>query len=114
MPEIGAGSSDIGSRQNMLDNLIEMVDIELVGGCNYRCRMCPHTDPGRETDFIKALPWSVFQSVIDQCLELGLRSVRLHGSGEPTLCRYLSDAVAYCKQRNLRTLITTNGARFDQ
>ena len=98
----------------MLDTVIEMVDIELVGGCNYRCRMCPHTDPGRETDFIKALPWSVFQSVIDQCLELGLKSVRLHGSGEPTLCRYLPEAVSYCKQHGLRTLITTNGARLDR
>lgn len=97
----------------MHDSLIKMVDIELVGGCNYRCRMCPHTDPGRETDFIKALPWTVFQSVIDQCLELGLRSVRLHGSGEPTLCRYLPEAVAYCKQHGLQTLVTTNGARLD-
>lgn len=97
-----------------MPDTIEMLDIELVGGCNYRCRMCPHSDPGRESDFIKALPWETFTSIIDQCLAMGLRSVRLHGSGEPTLCRYLPEAVAYCCERGLRTLITTNGARLTE
>lgn len=91
-----------------------MVDIELVGSCNYRCRMCPHTDPGRDSDFLKVLPWNLFTNIIDQCCDLGLKHVRLHGSGEPSLYKRLPDAVEYCSSRGLTTLITTNGYRLNQ
>lgn len=91
---------------------IETIDIELVGSCNYRCRMCPHTAPGRESDFLKVLPWWIFTNIIDQAQDLGVHSIRLHGSGEPTLYKRLVDAVSYCRQRDLKVLVTTNGARL--
>lgn len=95
------------------DIKIHTVDIELVGSCNYRCKMCPHTDPGRESDFLKSLPWSVFTDIIDEAIQYGLKTVRLHGSGEPTLYRRLPDAVDYCKRQGLAVLVTTNGSRLD-
>lgn len=91
---------------------IEILDLELVGGCNYRCRMCPHTDPGREQSFVKTLPWPVFEKIIKEAHELGIGTVRLHGSGEPTLYRRLPEAVAFCKAHGMRTLVTTNGERL--
>lgn len=91
---------------------LHTIDIELVGSCNYRCRMCPHSDPGREQDFLKTLPWPVFQKIVDEGAHLGVQSVRLHGSGEPTLYRRLADAVAYCKAKDLQVLVTTNGSRL--
>lgn len=90
----------------------EIIDIELVGSCNYRCLMCPHTNPGREKDFLKVLPWDLFASIVDQAVDLGVHSIRLHGSGEPTLYKELSRAVEYCHRQNLKTLVTTNGARL--
>lgn len=93
--------------------LPKMIDLELSGSCNYRCRMCPHTAPGRESEFLKSLPWATFTKIIDEAADIGVESIRLHGSGEPTLYKRLVDAVAYCSQRGLRTLITTNGARLN-
>ena len=74
--------------------------------------MCPQGEPGREPDFLKNLPWDLFTTTVDQCIEMGLERVRLHGSGEPTLYRQLPEAVAYCHDRGLETLITTNGSRL--
>ena len=31
---------------------IKQLDVELNGGCNYKCNMCPQAD-GREKDFLK-------------------------------------------------------------
>lgn len=94
--------------------MLNTVDIELIGSCNYSCAMCPQGNPGRNSDFLKALPQSLFENIIDQTVELGARNVRLHGSGEPTLCKYLSEAVAYCTHQGLKTEITTNGARLNR
>lgn len=91
---------------------IKTLDIELSGSCNYTCRMCPQGEPGRDPDFLKNMPWELFVSTVDQCRDLGLERVRLHGSGEPTLYKQLDQAVAYCSQQGLETLITTNGSRL--
>lgn len=91
---------------------IETLDLELIGACNFRCQMCPHTTPGRAADFLKSLPWSVFEKVILETKALGLHTVRLHGSGEPTLYRRLAHAVEFCKRQGLKVLITTNGSRL--
>lgn len=93
---------------------LEILDLELVGGCNYRCRMCPHTDPGRDQDFVRVLPWRVFEKIVTEAHELGVTTVRLHGSGEPTLYKQLPEAVAFCKARGMKTLVTTNGERLSE
>jgi uncharacterized Fe-S cluster-containing radical SAM superfamily protein len=93
--------------------MITTVDIELVGSCNYACKMCPQGEPGRDKQFLKSMPQNLFEDIIDQCVPMGLKMVRLHGSGEPTLSKYLAEAVAYCKNLNLKTEITTNGERLN-
>lgn len=93
-------------------NLIKTLDIELSGACNYTCAMCPQGDPGREMSFLKNIPWDLFVSVIDQCRDIGLERVRLHGSGEPLLYKRVADAVSYCHKHGLQTLITTNASRL--
>mgnify|MGYP001095544223 CR=1 FL=1 len=30
------------------------MDMELFGGCNYKCQMCPQGEPGREKEFKKS------------------------------------------------------------
>lgn len=95
-----------------VDTKINSMDIELSGSCNYKCKMCPHDEPGREPEFLRNLPFDLFTNIIDQAVELGVKNIRLHGSGEPTLYKRLVDAVQYCSDKNLNTLITTNGARL--
>ena len=65
---------------------IKQLDMELNGGCNYKCPMCPQAT-GREKDFLRKLPFDVFKNVVDDAMQYGLDTVSLHGSGEPTLNR---------------------------
>ena len=40
--------------------LIRQLDMELFGGCNYTCQMCPQGfEEGREKEFKKSLKWEI-------------------------------------------------------
>ena len=88
---------------------LRQLDLELFGGCNYDCDMCPQKDGGREADFKKSLPFDVFKKIIDDACQYDLEAVSLHGSGEPTLYKKLPEAIAYCKSKNLKVTCFTNG-----
>ena len=75
--------------------MIRLLNIELFGGCNYSCQMCPQGEPGREKDFKKFLPIDVYKKVIDDAMDYGLEAVSLHGSGEPTLSKNFIDSIQY-------------------
>ena len=89
-------------------NKVEQLSIELAGGCNLACPMCPQAD-GREKDFLGALPFEVFTKAVDEALPLGLKFVNLGGSGEPMLYKKINEVVSYLTERNLESLIYTNG-----
>jgi len=90
---------------------IKQLDLELNGGCNYKCTMCPQAR-GRERDFLKKLPFDVFTKIVDDALQYGLDTVSLHGSGEPTLSKDMPKYVAYIKSKNIRCVTFTNGYRL--
>ena len=91
--------------------LIKQLDLELNGGCNYTCSMCPQAD-GREKDFLKKLPLDVMEKILDDAMEYGLESVSLHGSGEPTLNANMPDVVRAIKARGIKCLSFTNGSKL--
>ena len=43
---------------------IRQLDMELAGGCNYSCQMCPQSS-GREKEFKKLLKWDNFVKIVD-------------------------------------------------
>jgi pyruvate-formate lyase-activating enzyme len=92
---------------------IKQLDLELNGGCNYKCPMCPQAD-GREKDFLKKLPFDVFTKVVDDAMQYGLDTVSLHGSGEPTLNRDMPKFVKYVKDKGIKCLSFTNGYRLTE
>ena len=92
---------------------IKQLDMELNGGCNYKCPMCPQAE-GRERDFLKKLPLELFTKILDDANQYGLDTVSLHGSGEPTLNRDMPDYVREVKNRGLRCVSFTNGFRLDE
>ena len=65
-------------------NEIRQLALEIYGGCNYSCTMCPQST-GRHRDFLKKLPIDVFAKVIEDGKRHGCTTVSLHGSGEATL-----------------------------
>ncbi len=93
--------------------VIKQLDLELNGGCNYACPMCPQAD-GREKDFLKKLPFPVFEKILADAAQYGLDTVSLHGSGEPTLNRDMPRFVARVKEIGARCMSFTNGLRLDE
>ena len=93
--------------------VIKQLDLELNGGCNYKCPMCPQSN-GRERDFLKKLPYEVFTKIIDDACQYGLEAVSIHGSGEPLLNRDADKFIKYIKSKSLRCVSFTNGSRLDE
>ena len=92
---------------------ITQLDIEINGGCNFKCQMCPQAG-GRETEFLKKLPTKVMEKILDDAMQYGLQSVSLHGSGEPTLNYDMPDVVQAIKSRGLKCVSFTNAYRLDE
>ena len=91
---------------------IKQLDVELNGGCNFKCQMCPQS-VGRETAFLKKMPIPVLEKVIDDALQYGVEAVSLHGSGEPTLDTQMPVAVKAIKSRGIKCISFTNGYKLD-
>ena len=41
------------------DVKLQRAVIEVFGGCNYTCQMCPQSDPGRGKDFTRKMPKNI-------------------------------------------------------
>lgn len=87
---------------------IKQLDMELFGGCNYSCIMCPQAT-GRESTFLKSMPYNLFVKIIDDALQYGLETISLHGSGEPTLNKNFTKCIKYVKSKNKSCYSFTNG-----
>ncbi len=87
------------------------LNIEIFGGCNYRCPMCPQRR-GRERDFLKRMPFEVFRKIVDDAMQYGPEAISLHGSGEAMMHPQLLKFVRFAASRGLRVSIFTNGSRL--
>jgi radical SAM protein with 4Fe4S-binding SPASM domain len=79
------------------------VQIEPVGECNLRCRMCP--DRYREVSHA-FMGWDAYTRVIDQLP--ALTELHLQGLGEPLLHPRFFDMVEYAVARGVRVSVNTN------
>ena len=93
--------------------VIKQLDLELNGGCNYKCEMCPQAD-GREKPFLKKLPFDTFKKTVDDALQYGLEGVSLHGSGEPSLNKDMAEFVRYVKSKGIKCTSFTNGSKLTE
>lgn len=91
-----------------VDTKIRQIALEIYGGCNYACPMCPQAE-GRERDYLKKIPVEVFKKVVDDGLQYGLEVVSLQGSGEPTLHPQMAEFARYVKSKGLKCISLTNG-----
>ncbi|HJW56759.1 MAG TPA: radical SAM protein [Burkholderiaceae bacterium] len=88
--------------------LPDFIQIEPVGQCNLRCRMCPiqfRTD-GRRGEPPAFMSYADFCSVIDQFPSL--TELHLQGLGEPLLHLYFFNMVRYAAERGIRVSTNTN------
>jgi hypothetical protein len=90
---------------------IDRAVIEVNGGCNYTCNMCPQTE-GRGQDWLRKTSLKDFERIVAACADHGLRIVNLEGSGEPTLNRNLPDYISIVRKYNAQPYIYTNGYKL--
>jgi uncharacterized Fe-S cluster-containing radical SAM superfamily protein len=96
---------------------IDRAVIEVNGGCNYTCAMCPQTTPEGKTgargkDWLKKMPLDMFERAVAECAEAGLNVVNLDGSGEATLNRDLPKYIEIVKKYGAQCYIFSNGFRM--
>jgi radical SAM protein with 4Fe4S-binding SPASM domain len=88
--------------------LPRFVQIEPVGQCNLRCRMCPiqfraEGAPGQPRAY---MPMEVFRRLIDQFPDM--TELQLQGLGEPLLHPRFFDMVRYAAGRGIQVSTNTN------
>lgn len=93
---------------------IDRAVIEVQGGCNYSCSMCPQDKRtgGREKEFVTRMSLLEFEDNVRDCAKHGLRVVNLEGSGEPTLNRQLFEYIKIVKKYNAKAFAFSNGLRM--
>jgi wyosine [tRNA(Phe)-imidazoG37] synthetase (radical SAM superfamily) len=96
---------------------IDRAVIEVNGGCNYTCQMCPQTDENGKTgargkNWLKKLSLTQFEEIVSACAEKGLRVVNLEGSGEATLNNNLPEYIAIVKKYGAKPYIFSNGFKM--
>lgn len=91
-----------------MEQLPSFLQIEPVGQCNLRCRMCPiqfRTD-GAHGEPPAYISYADFCRIIDQFP--GLPELHLQGLGEPLMHLYFFDMVRYAVERGIRVSTNTN------
>tara|TARA_B100001250_G_scaffold127208_1_gene108273 strand:+ start:252 stop:1259 length:1008 start_codon:yes stop_codon:yes gene_type:complete len=93
---------------------LKRIVMEVFGGCNYTCQMCPQTNPGRGKSFTRKMPLKEFERILDEIVpKYGTPQINLEGSGEPTMAKDLPKYIEVVKKRNLKCFMYCNGARLN-
>jgi MoaA/NifB/PqqE/SkfB family radical SAM enzyme len=93
--------------ETLLPPLPRSVQIEPVGQCNLRCRMCPvQFRPGGQHGAPAFMPFDTFRSLLDQFD--GMAELHLQGMGEPMLHPRFFDMVELAASRGIRVSTNTN------
>jgi MoaA/NifB/PqqE/SkfB family radical SAM enzyme len=92
--------------------LPEIVQIESTNICNAKCVFCPRDEMERKQGIMDQ---HLFQRIVDECAELGIRTVRLHNYGEPFADRQLPAKIAYAKSRGIPEVgVISNGSLMNE
>lgn len=104
----------IGTKSMQIDRAV----IEINGGCNYTCQMCPQTTEDGKTgargkNWTGKMPLTDFENYVAQCAEAGLNVVNLDGSGEATVMRDLPRYIEIVEKYGAQSVIFSNGYRMN-
>lgn len=97
---------------------IDRAVIEVNGGCNYTCQMCPQTfsegrTGARGKDWTGSMPLAEFRGYVNQLVDKGLNVVNLDGSGEATVIKNLPEYIKIVKDAGVQSVIFSNGYRMN-
>lgn len=94
---------------------IDRAVIEVAGGCNYSCSMCPQDirAGGRDKRFRRIMKLDEFEGYVADCAKHGLRVVNLDGSGEATMAKNLPEYIKVVKKYGAQAYLFSNGFRME-
>ncbi len=88
------------------------IQIETTNFCNMKCDFCPNKRMTRER---KILDFQYFKEIIDDIAENKMTGViSFAGNGEPFIDPDFLNKLKYCKSKNLKTAVTTNGLLIEK
>jgi radical SAM protein with 4Fe4S-binding SPASM domain len=102
----GAPEISIKEKRNIIQKIPPILIIEPTNACNANCLICPRHQMTRPIGYLQ---WTLFTKIIDEAAEKGSPEIRLFNFGEPTLHPQLDQMIAYCRDKQLRVNIQTNG-----
>ena len=60
---------------------LQRIVLEVFGGCNYTCSMCPQSHPGRGKNFTRKMRIEEFEKILDKVVpKYGKPLINLEGS----------------------------------
>lgn len=93
-------------------NKPNFVFIENTNLCNSNCVVCPHYKMRREQGI---MGWNLYKKIIDQCREINVENISLHGFGEPFIDKGFIKKLAYAKAAGFKHVGTsTNGSLLNK
>lgn len=75
------------------------IQIQTITGCNANCVFCPNGKSQSRVPMGRSMNWDLYRSVVDQCIELGVRRYSLYLMNEPMMDRELPERIAYISAR---------------
>ena len=97
-----------------------LIEVDPSNACNHACSFCLssyiHFDKYRGTEtFSRAImPRDMLMKLCEDFVDMGVRAVNWTGGGEPTLNKYLKEAIKYCGTNGIKMGIFTNGTLLDK
>ncbi len=88
------------------------VQIQSVSGCNADCIFCPNKKTELEIPIGKRMDMGLYKSIVDQCIEMGVRRYSPYLMNESMLDPQLPERVAYITERKqpwMYTKINSHG-----
>lgn len=96
----------------LFEGIIPSVNYHLWEPCNMRCKFCfaPFYDAKKLLPK-GHLPKEKSLELIQRIADFGFQKITFAG-GEPTLCPWISELIAFAKEKGLTTMLVTNGTRL--
>lgn len=83
-----------------------IIVIEGYNVCNLRCVHCPYPIMTRQKT---QMPLSLYQKIIEDSVEVGIKMVGLHNYSEPLLDSLIFDRVEFAKSKGMYVAFSSNG-----
>lgn len=93
------------------------IQIQTISGCNGNCVFCPNKKTKLSIPYKNYMEDDLFRSIIDQCIDLGVRRISPYLMNEPLLDSKLPQRIEYItrnKKRRQYTKINSNGSLLNE